>query len=163
MLRLMICLSLIVSMAATGCQKGVKTKQGRGDASGQDANLDESRYGSLAAGKEHEGDRAEEARAWLDPKRTENALWKTSRQQTLQYVNDLYAAGAVKVYAVYMPKDGTVRINLCAELFLELPANKEKRKAVMKQFNKIEKGIWGEDAEKAKEEGQKYLSLNMDP
>lgn len=81
----------------------------------------------------------------------------------MQYVNEFYEAGAVKVYTVYMPKDGTIPVNLCAELFLTLPTDKEKRKRVIKAFNKVEKELWGEDAEHVKDEGQKYLYLNMDP
>ncbi len=39
----------------------------------------------------------------------------------------------------------------------------EARKKVMKAYNQIDKKLWGDDHTKEKDEGQKYLELNMDP
>lgn len=124
---------------------------------------DNTHFDRLVAGQQDDGDRAAEARAWLDPKNTSNALWKTSRAQTQKMVDDLYTAGAVKVLAVYAPHDETIKVNLCAELLIVLPTDAVVRKKVFKSFNLIDKQLWGEDHENIKDEGQKYLDLNMDP
>ena len=117
-LTLLICLCCCI-----GCQE---TTQPAGSKSKVVDREDDQRYARLASGALDDGDKAAEAKAWLDAKNTTNVLWKTSRAQTLQFVNDLYQAGAVKVYAIYAPRDGTVPVNLCAELFLELPIDTER-------------------------------------
>ena len=160
--------ALIALLLSTslGCNK--KTVAGVAGATAHQAAAGESRdeakrYEALAAGKEDDGDRAAEARAWLDPKNTQNVLWKISRAQTMQFVDELYEAGAKKVYAIYSPKDKTIQVNLCAILLIELPTDSEARKKVYKAFNKIDKRIWGPDHEPEKDNGRKFLELNMDP
>lgn len=149
-----------IVMLNTGCRK---TKAGAALQGNSETREDTKHYDRLVAGQEDDGDTAAEARAWLDPKNTENVLWKTSRAQTLKIVDDLYEAGAVKVLAVYSPKDETIKINMCAELLVVLPKDAEARKKVFKTFNRIDKQLWGEDHENIKDQGQKYLDLNMDP
>ena len=122
----------------------------------------QSNYERLVAGHEVDGDKAAEAREWLDPKKTQNVLWKTTRAETMQFVEDLYDAGAVKVYAVYAPRDGAVPVNICAELLIELPSDGVARKKVIRVFNRIDKEIWGPDHEPMKDDGRKYLDLSMD-
>lgn len=166
-MRYVVTVLMLAMVFTAGCKSTAKSTAKalvkKATAGPKAANEEDGHYAALAAGKLHEGDRATEARAWLDTKNTNNRLWKTSREQTLGYVNTLYEAGAVKVYCVYAPKDETIPVNLCAELFVELPQDAEKRKKVIRAFNKIEKELWGDDAEKVKDEGQKYLDLNMDP
>lgn len=128
------------------------------------AHGDNRHYERLIAGQEVDGDRAAEARAWLNPKNTQNVLWKTTRAQTMQFVDDLYEAGALNVYAVYAPsQDGSIPVNACAELFIVLPSDANTRKKVFRTYNRIDKEIWGPDHEPAKDDGRKYLDLNMDP
>lgn len=152
---------LIFLTLLMGCKKLKNDDSELAPAAGERA--DTKNYDRLVAGKEVDGDRAEEARAWLDPKQTGNALWKTSRAQTSKWVDELYAAGATKVLAIYSPKENTVKINLCARLLIVLPADTEARRKVMKTYNRIDKELWGDDHTKERDEGQKYLELNMDP
>lgn len=119
-------------------------------------------YDRLAAGHEVDGDQAAEAREWLDSKNTQNVLWKTTRAETLQYVEQLYQAGAVKVYAVYAPRDGAVPVNICAELLIELPKDELARKKVIRVYNRIDNEIWGPDHEPFKDDSRRYLELSMD-
>lgn len=151
---------LIILTLLMGCKK---LKHNDPDAAPATDREDIRNYERLAAGKEVDGDKASEARAWLDPKNTTNVLWKTSRAQTTKWVEELYAAGATKVLAVYSPKDETVKINMCARLLVVLPTDAEARKKVMKTYNQIDKKLWGDDHTMENDDGQKYLELNMDP
>ena len=159
MYRISTALVLAFIFVGAGCKRSVEKAAPEAKADSSEQN---SHYERLIAGKVDEGDRAEEARGWLDPKNTKNVLWKTTRTQTLQFVDDLYEAGATKVYAVYAPKDGAIPVNLCAELLIVLPTDSGLRKKVIKAYNKIDKQIWGSDHETLKDDGQKYLELNMD-
>jgi hypothetical protein len=155
---------MLLIVLASGCGKSNPAKAGVAGAAGMaEGNEEQSRFDRLAAGQLDDGDRAAEARGWLDTKNTSNVLWKISRSQTLKYVNDLYQAGAVKVYVIYAPKDQTIPVNVSAELFLELPQDAATRGRVIKAYDRIEKDIWGPDHDPAKDEGQKYLHLSMDP
>jgi hypothetical protein len=152
---------LIILTMLMGCKK---LKHNDPDEAPAAANREDTKnYDRLVAGKEVDGDKASEARAWLDPKNTTNVLWKTSRAQTTKWVEDLYAAGATKVLAIYSPKDKEVQVNMCARLLIVLPTDVETRKKVIKAYNRIDKELWGDDHTKEKDEGQKYLELNMDP
>ncbi len=127
------------------------------------AREDDKNYAKLIAGKDEDGDKAMEARTYLKEGDAKNRLWKTSREQTLKWTEDLYEAGAPKVYAVYSPADKTIKINMCASLLVQMPKEPELRAKLLKAFNKIDKQLWGDDHEKIKDDGQKYLNLNMDP
>lgn len=152
---------ILLALLCPGCKsRNVSVRKMPQETSSE---LDENRFARLAAGELHDNDKASEARAWLDPKNTNNVLWKTSRADTLEYVNKLYEAGAVKVFCIYSPKDSQVRVNLCASLLVELPRDKEQRKKVIRVFNKLDRELWGEDADQVKDEGQQFLCLNMDP
>jgi hypothetical protein len=153
----------IIVCIALLCLSGCKSKTAKNPGESETTEHDNTHYDALVAGKLSDGDRAAEARGWLDPKQTGNALWKTNREQTLKWVNTLYDAGAEKVLAVYAPKDDTIKINLCANLLVVLPKDKETRKKVIAAYNRIDKELWGSDSTKIKDEGQKYLELNMDP
>lgn len=155
-ITVIICIALL-------CLTGCKSKTAKNKGEQETVEHDNTHYDALVAGKLSDGDRAAEARGWLDPKQTGNALWKTTREQTLKWVNTLYDAGAEKVLAVYAPKDDTIKINLCANLLVVLPADQDKRKKIIAAYNRIDKELWGPDHTKTKDEGQKYLELNMDP
>lgn len=155
----LIFLSFIMLLCFAGC----KSKAAKNGGAKEPATQDNAHFDALAAGNLSEGDRAAEARAWLDPKQTGNMLWKTSREQTLKWVNDFYSVGAEKVFAVYAPKDETIKANVCANLLIVLPQDRDKRKHVFSSYNRIDKELWGPDYTRTKDEGQKYLELNMDP
>ncbi|HQR07894.1 MAG TPA: hypothetical protein PLN21_13785 [Gemmatales bacterium] len=155
---------LIILTLLTGCRKAKQNDPGAAPAVPAAAGRENTKhYERLVAGKEDDGDKADEARAWLDPKNKSNVLWKTSRAQTTKWVEELYAAGATKVLAIYSPKDKEVPINMCAQLLIVLPTDAEARKKVLKAYNRIDKELWGDDHTKEKDDGQKYIELNMDP
>lgn len=159
-------LVLVCLLAGLGCQRRVQLSEDGGDQAGRnqaEVQGDDQRYAQLAAGKQVGDDKAMEARQYLAPNQTKNGMWKTSKEQTLKWVNDFYHAGAAKVYALYIPADDTVRVNMCAALLIELPTDKEKRALVIRTYNRIDKQVNGPDAERAKDEGQKFLELGMDP
>lgn len=152
-------LTALVVVANAGCNKKPAPAAVVADESPSDAR----NFDRLLAGQEDDGNRAAEARAWLDPKNTQNVLWKTTRAQTMQFVDDLYDAGALKVLAVYAStKDGTIPVNLCADLLIVLPNDAAVRKKIFKAYNRIDKEIWGPDHEPTRDDGRKYLELNMD-
>lgn len=157
---------IITSLGCNKQQTGAgtpKAKNSVGAAQSEEDGESNKHFEALVAGKVHDGDKAEEARAWLNPRNSSNVLWKTTRAQTLQYVDDLYDAGAVKVYCVFAPKDGAIPVNMCAELLIVLPTDAAARKKVIKAYNKIDKQMWGPDHEPMKDDGRKFLDLSMDP
>ena len=143
-----------------GCRK---TKTGAGPLGNAKTQVNITRFDRLVAGEKDDGSLAAEAREWLNPKNTENALWKTSREQTTKMVDDLYAAGAAKVLAVYSPKSETNNINMCAQLLVVLPSELGARNQVFMTYNRIDKQIWGNRHNYINDVGQNYLGLNMDP
>lgn len=161
-MRTIICgVLLLGSIAgATGCRRAgaAKATDLKSLAAEADAEFEQ-----LLAGKGAEGERAMEARQYLGANQSANGLWKTSRGQTLEWVNELYQAGAAKVYAVYSPADETIRVNMCASLLVALPATPEGRRKVIAAYTRIDRHIWGEDHTSTSDVGQKYLMLNMDP
>jgi hypothetical protein len=138
-----------------GCRRGRDNARKAGEQAEQQRKIED-----LLAGKDADGERAMEAREYLADQQ-KNVLWKTSREQTTKWVDELYRAGAVKVYAVYVPPGDVVRVNVCAALLIELPV--AGRKKTIDAFNHIERQLWGPDASPAADSGQKYLHLNMDP
>ena len=148
-------------VGASGCRRGragVKTDEQKVTAAEADAEFEQ-----LLTGKDKDGERTMEARQYLGANQSANGLWKTSRAQTLEWVNELYQAGAMKVYAVYSPADETIKVNMCASLLVALPAERDARGKVIAAFNRIDKEVWGPDHERIRDVGQKYLMLNMDP
>jgi hypothetical protein len=155
---------VLTVLPLVGCgREGAKAAgAGGGERPEVEAARDESEhYERLLAGKEDE--RAAEARDWLDPKHANHVAWKVNKKRMREMTDALYAAGAVKVYAVYDPADETVKVELCAELLVALPAGKAERQKVIAACNKIEQQVWGPDAAKATDVGQKFISLNLDP
>jgi hypothetical protein len=158
---------LLLALVGLGCDAEPDQKAGAGNGSGastaaREAKDQDAKWALLVAGKDEDGDRVMEAREYLAPDQASNAIWKSSREQMLKWSEDLYASGASKVWAAYSPADETVRVNMCAALLVELPSDKTARAAVMKAFRAIEGEIWGDDADGAKELGQRYLYLSVD-
>jgi hypothetical protein len=127
------------------------------------ARQEDQSFEQLVAGKDEDGDRVMEARQYLAPDQPQNGMWKTSREQTLQWAEELYKAGAPTVYAVYSPADETIKVNMCSSLLIKLPTEKTQRAALLTAFHQIDEQLWGEDADDPADVGQKYLYLNMDP
>jgi hypothetical protein len=115
----------------------------------------------VIAGKDKD-EIAAEARDWLDPKHTNHAAWKIDKKRMLEMTEALYAAGASKVYAVSMRPDDTFKAEICAQLLVVLPSGKADREKVIDACQKIEKQVWGGDADKIRDVGQKYVRLNLD-
>src|SRR5262245_12063118 len=143
--------------AQAGCQRTSARAQ-----LAKDQAAEQTAFEALLAGKNADGDRAMEAREYLADQMS-NKLWKTSREQTTKWVDELYQAGAVKVYAVYSPAEDGVRVNLCAALLVELSPQREMRVKVIEAFNHIDRKLWGDDHTTVADTGQKYLDLSMDP
>ncbi len=128
------------------------------------------RYENILAGvvmKDEDGEvideRAAEARDWLDPKHPRNAMWKTSKKQTLELVDRLYQAGARKVYCLYTPADETIKVNLCAALLVELPQEAAARRRTLEEYNQMSKAFWGSDHSRVTDAGQKFAAVDLDP
>jgi hypothetical protein len=162
-------LGLASMVIANGCSQDAANKPATGKISivqngviPGPARAEEQHFDRMVAGQEVDGEKAAEAREWLNPKHTANALWKTNREQTLKLVNELYSAGASGVYAVYSPADDTIRVNLCARLLIALPKDPQQRQKVIRAFNQMDKQFWGEDHEAQTDSGQHYLHLEMD-
>jgi hypothetical protein len=107
-----------------------------------------------------------EAKDWLSPKHANHALWKGDREAIVKVIDELYEAGAVKVYAVGFEKDDNPQI--VAQFVAELPTDAAARKKVFDTHNKFwKKYLSGEDEEELKsfmekDNGQKYIVLNFD-
>jgi hypothetical protein len=105
-----------------------------------------------------------EAKEWLLPK-YENHKVEGDYDAIVKLVDDLYAAGAAKVYAIGTKEEGTEQV---VDMFVaELPTDAAKRKKVIKVHNNFWKK-WFEDEDDAKEAAatdtaQKYLVFNLDP
>ena len=105
-----------------------------------------------------------EAREWLaNPK---SVLWKGDRKQILDGVKAMYAAGAIKIYAVdIMEHEGR---EVSTEFAVELPADKDARAKVIKAHNKFWKRYLRHDDEDevksftVTDQRQKYLIMNFD-
>jgi hypothetical protein len=155
----------LLVVAFAGCQRGSGGAAGEAVADGAEdpaaAQEEDTVWAALLAGKSEDGDLAMEARQYLAPDQDKHGLWKTSREQTLTWVDELYNAGAAKVYAIYSPPDEFIQFSMCASLLVELPAG-QVRRAVLKRYNEIDAELWGPDHTDVKDEGQKYLYLDMD-
>lgn len=161
-----------------GCQRKVTFASGEAgqDAKGPTSDSHKSsregdkRYENMIAGKpnkneagEVDHERAAEARGWLNDKQAPNAMWKTSKSQTLDMVDQLYKSGAHKVYCIYAPADDTIKINMCASLLVELPREANRRQEVLAKYNQLSRQFWGEDHENVKDLGQRFVELDLDP
>jgi hypothetical protein len=106
-------------------------------------------------------DEIAEARDWLDLRHKNHMMWKVDRETTLKLVNDLYAAGAAIVHVVITPEPfGATGVQICGGLVVTLPTDRPARKKVFKVY----KDFW-EDHEdyRVKDQGQKYLHVDLDP
>lgn len=93
---------------------------------------------------------AKEAKAWLDE--SANRIFDHyGRGEAVQIVDELYAAGAVKVTAMVSGPE-------CGGLIIELPKDKDKRKRVFAWEAKFQKKTGDPPT---KDEGQKYLMLGV--
>lgn len=159
---------LLFVVASAGCQRGSGAAEAEqageeADATANAAVEEDNAWAAVLAGKSEDGDLAMEARQYLAPDQEKNGLWKTSREQTLGWVDEFYAAGAAKVYAIYSPADELIRFNMCSSLLVGLPAPSVQGAAVLRRYNEIDAKLWGPDHTETKDEGQKYLYLKMDP
>jgi hypothetical protein len=107
-----------------------------------------------------------EAKEWLLPKHENHKLWKGNREAITKLVDDLYTAGAAKVYAVGFEKDDEVQV--VAMFVAELPTEAATRKKVIERHNKFWKEYLSEVEEEelatylVKDTGQKYVVSNFD-
>ena len=109
-----------------------------------------------------ENARAAEARDWLDPKHSRNAMWKgLNKKEARELVDRFYGLGAAQVYAVYVPGDDQIRVNMCAEFMVELPADAAARAKVLAAYNEFCSSI-DPDFRAATDLGQTYLVIDLD-
>jgi hypothetical protein len=105
-----------------------------------------------------------EAKEWLSPTHDNHMLWKADRKTITQLINDLYDAGATKIWAVDINEAENKQ--LVATFVVELPTEKEKRTKVLDVHNQFWKKSGGSDEDLADvlaaEFGQKYLVLDFD-
>ena len=98
-----------------------------------------------------------EARAWCDPKNTNHVGFEVSKAEMLKMTNDLYAAGAQKVYITDIMEFGGRMTSAC--MVVHLPTDPAKRKKVFTTETEIMAQEGGEGSEDV---GQKYLMLTLD-
>jgi hypothetical protein len=155
-------LLVIIVIAASGC--GGKSKR---EKYLQGVMADQAKYEQIAKGQEVDGEKAGEARTWLEWTRTDNVMnsmnEKAGKKQVLRFAEDLYEAGATRVMCIYTVTQTTFKANMCNSLLIELPKEKEKRAEVFKEHFRVEKEYWGKKATKIEDQGQKYLHLNLEP
>jgi hypothetical protein len=105
-----------------------------------------------------------EAKEWLAPTHADHMLWKADRGTVTKLIDDLYDAGALKIWAVDI--NGAEKKQLVATFIVELPTDKDKRAKVIDTHNQFWKnaGASGEDLDdlRATELGQKYIVLDFD-
>ncbi len=98
-----------------------------------------------------------EARAWLGEANKRRGFFKWGRQAPLQFVNELYARGAVMVTVAEIDSDPILG-EVAGHLVVALPAEPEKRRAVLALINER----FADDDEPRKDHGQKYEVLTPD-
>src|SRR5262249_55134986 len=108
-MRCIVCGLIVLAMllVPAGCKRPNlgKSASDRDPSNVQEADRE---YDQLIAGKDEEGNKAMEARQYLAAKQHEqNQVAHTSREQAIKWAEELYQAGAVKVYAVYEPNEET--------------------------------------------------------
>lgn len=160
--RLALLSAIVFAIAASGC--GGKSKREKYLAT---MLADQGKYEKIAKGEEVDGEKAGEARTWLEWTRTDNVMnsmhEKAGKKQVLRFAEDLYEAGATRVMCIYIVTQGTFKANSCTSLLVELPKEKGKRAEVFKEHYRVEKEYWGKKATKIEDQGQKYLHLNLEP
>ena len=150
------CLLLLLSThLLTGC--AAKVKQPAADAAQAAEESEDAFCQELLDCKEE----IAEARDWLAPHHKNHMMWKVDRETTFKLVNDLYAAGAAKVHVVITPEPfGANGVQICGGLVVTLPTDRPARKKVFKVY----KDFWEDHSDyRAKDQGQKYLHVDLDP
>jgi hypothetical protein len=102
---------------------------------------------------------AAEARQWCSPEEKTHGGWKMSKADMLKMANEIYAAGAVKVW-VMNPSELNPQAIIAAEMAAEIPADAAKRKPLFDYCNKWLKDT--EQEETLSDVGQKYMDFNLD-
>ncbi len=98
-----------------------------------------------------------EAKAWFGDVNKRRRLDDWGAQKALPLVNELYAQGAVKVTAVDIDPDEDAGGEVASHLVVTLPADPEKRKALLALITRR----FPEDGPR-KDHGQKYEVLTPD-
>jgi hypothetical protein len=106
-----------------------------------------------------------EARAWL--KQPDSRVWEGSKEATIQFVDQMYGAGAPKVWAAGVIDDEEWKVSLTSMFVVELPNDKAARQRIFNAYNTFISGgqELSEDEKNeygAQEKGQKYLVLEYD-
>jgi hypothetical protein len=163
--------AIILGFSVVGCEPVVQGDADGNNIEGAPAQLDpasEAKSGDQTVTEDLLADKETfaEAKDWLSPKHENHSLWKGDKKAITKLVDDLYEAGAVKVYAVGFDKEDKVQV--VAMFVAELPKDAAARKKVFKTHNKFWKEyLSDEDEEELKEfmekdNGQKYIVLNFD-
>jgi hypothetical protein len=162
-MRFGICGLLFLALVAphVGCRRIARAREEAAKAEArEEARAADHEYEQLVAGKDEDGDRAMEARLYLAPNQPKYGLGKVAREHAVKWVDELYRAGAVKVYVVYTPGEGP-RINSCIALLVELPPAGEVRAKVLAAYNRIDRQL-ARDSEAEVDNGQKFLYLDTE-
>jgi hypothetical protein len=115
-------------------------------------------------GKDDEGEKVwkQEARDFFDyQKNPRNGTFELSSGFARQFTNDVYAAGAEKVWVTGISEIelGQNKLNISDNLVVVLPADATKRKAVFDVYNRE---LAKADEPPLKDIGQKYIFLTGD-
>lgn len=182
--------TIVLGFAVVGCEPIAQVDADGNNIEDAPAQLDpasEAKSGDEAVMKEFLADKNTyaEAKDWLSPKHENHALWKGDRKAITKLVDDLYEAGAVKVYACFgggegeededgpKTKEDKAQKNsndpqIVAVFVAELPKDAAARKKIFKTHNKFWKEYLSDEDEEelkdfmGKDNGQKYVVLNFD-
>lgn len=140
------------------CEEELKTRSGDSEAGEA---LDQGRENAQEADKIAEEELSQpnhaEARDWCDPKHKDHVGFEVSTATMLQIANELYEAGAPKVYVTGIDEIGQVKIS--ASMVAELPKDPAARKKVFAWQAKFAQEI---DDDPAPDVGQKYFFITLD-
>jgi hypothetical protein len=103
------------------------------------------------------GGNTAEAKAWLSEPNKRRSLPDGGRRSSLQFVNELYARGAVKVTVVGIDIDPDDGEEIGDRLVVELPKEADKRRRIFELINKQ-----ADEDEAQKDTGRKYALVPPD-
>lgn len=145
---------------AFGCDEPDKPRAGE---PGSDVETSESEAREQAEGmdkfveEELASNKHAEARDWCDPRHKTHMGFEVSTSEMLRLVNEMYAAGAAKVYVTGI--DELAGRQISAAMAMELPTDPAARKKVFEWQHGFAQMI---DDEPMQDFGQKYYYMALD-
>lgn len=149
-----------VLAVSAGCGEESKVRLGEESAEaevGESSSSEEAKEMDQFVEEELASNTHAEAREWCDPKHENHMGFEVSTSEMLRLANEMYDAGAVKVYVTGI--DEFAKKQISASMAMELPTEAQSRKRVFAWEKKFAEEI-GE--EPTRDVGQKYYFLALD-